>query len=364
MEPLLDYEIGAFTLQSWLLGAATIAVTVTVLMTVKAVLVNRLHALASKTRGEWDDILVDALRKTHWALFVALGAYLGGAIFLPATRAQGVLTTILMVMVAVQTGFWGIGALDSWTRAYRKRKAESEDVGALTHLGAARFIGQVVIWSTVFLLVLDNLGVEIKPVIAGLGVGGIAVALAVQNILGDLFASLSIILDKPFEVGDFLIVGDFLGKVEKVGLKTTRIRSLSGEQLVFSNTDLLQSRLRNYGRLYERRVVFQLGVVYQTTAAQLRQVNDIVRSAIENQDDTRFDRCHFHKYGDYSLNFEAVYFVLGPDYNLYMDIQQAINFEIYEAFEAAGIEFAYPTQTLFVEASDTQPAQNEMASAE
>jgi small-conductance mechanosensitive channel len=197
--------------------------------------------------------------------------------------------------------------------------------------------------------VLDNLGVDITALIAGLGVGGIAVALAVQTVLGDLFASLSIALDKPFVVGDFLIVDDLLGSVEFVGLKTTRLRSLSGEQLVFSNSDLLNSRIRNYGRMYERRTAFDIGVTYQTPREKLKKIPDIIRTAIEKQDDTRFDRSHFKAYGDFSLNYETVYYISGPDYNKYMDIQQAINFEIHAAFEREQIEFAYPTQTIFVE---------------
>jgi small-conductance mechanosensitive channel len=198
-------------------------------------------------------------------------------------------------------------------------------------------------------LALDNLGVNVTALVAGLGVGGVAVALAVQNILGDLFASLSIVLDKPFVLGDFIIVGELLGAVENIGIKTTRVRSLSGEQLIFSNNDLLNSRIRNFGRMAERRVVFQLGVVYGTPKAKLEQIPAIIRSAIEAQQQTRFDRSHFAGYGDFSLDFENVYYVLDRDYNVYMDIQQAINLEIYGRFAEDGIEFAYPTQTLYLQ---------------
>jgi small-conductance mechanosensitive channel len=183
-------------------------------------------------------------------------------------------------------------------------------------------------------------------------VGGIAVALAVQNVLGDLFASFSIVLDKPFVIGDFIIVGDHLGTVEHVGLKTTRIRSLSGEQLVFSNTDLLGSRIRNFKRMYERRVVFSLGVVYQTPARLLEKIPPMLRQIVESREQVRFDRAHFRDFGPHSLNFEIVYWVLSPDYALYMDIQQEINLEIYRRFEQEGIDFAYPTQTLYLRQED------------
>jgi small-conductance mechanosensitive channel len=223
-----------------------------------------------------------------------------------------------------------------------------EDAAAATTIGALRFIAKLVLWTAVLLLALDNLGLDITTLVAGLGVGGIAVALALQSVLGDLFASLSIVLDKPFVIGDFIIVGDFLGTVEHIGLKTTRVRSLSGEQLVFSNGDLLSSRIRNYKRMAERRIVFGFGVVYQTPAEQLEAIPGMVREFIESLEKTRFDRAHFKGFGNFSLDFEVVYYVLVPDYNIYMDIQQQINLALYRRFEQDGIEFAYPTQTLYV----------------
>jgi small-conductance mechanosensitive channel len=170
----------------------------------------------------------------------------------------------------------------------------------------------------------------------------------VQNVLSDLFASLSIVLDKPFVIGDFIIVDDLLGSVEYIGLKTTRIRSLSGEQIVFSNTDLLNARIRNFKRMYQRRAAFTFGVTYQTPYEQLATIPQMVRDIIEDQDAASFDRAHFFRYGASSLEFEVVYHVLDPDYNRYMDIQQAINLELFRRFEAEGISFAYPTQTLYL----------------
>jgi small-conductance mechanosensitive channel len=207
---------------------------------------------------------------------------------------------------------------------------------------------RLALWSVILLLALDNLGVDVTALVAGLGVGGIAVALAVQNVLGDLFASLSIVLDKPFVIGDFVNVGELVGTVEHIGLKTTRVRSLSGEQIVFSNADLLGSRIRNFGRMYERRVVFTIGVTYQTPRSKLIAIPRIIREAVEARQKTRFDRSHFKEYAASSIDFETVYFVLDPNFNAYMDIQQEINLQIHERFEAEGIEFAYPTQTVFL----------------
>jgi small-conductance mechanosensitive channel len=205
------------------------------------------------------------------------------------------------------------------------------------------------VWVVILLLALENLGINVTALVAGLGVGGIAVALAVQSLLGDLFASLSITLDRPFVIGDFVIVGDYMGSVEQIGVKSTRIRSLGGEQIIMPNADLLGSRVRNYGRMAERRVVFSLGVAYETPREKLKRISEIIREHVQSQQDTRFDRSHFASYGPYALEFETVYYVLSPDYNRYMDIQQAIYFAIHEAFEREQIEFAYPTQKLWLD---------------
>lgn len=199
-----------------------------------------------------------------------------------------------------------------------------------------------------FLFLIDNLGYDITTLVAGLGIGGIAVALAAQTILGDLFSYLVIFFDKPFEIGDFIIIDDKMGTIEYIGIKTTRIRTLSGEQLICSNTDLTNSRVHNYKRMEKRRVVFSFGVIYQTAASQIKRIPGIVREIIESDAGNTFDRAHFSSYGDFSLNFEVVYYVMTPDYNIYMDRQQAINIAIFERFEQEKIEFAYPTQTVLL----------------
>jgi small-conductance mechanosensitive channel len=196
------------------------------------------------------------------------------------------------------------------------------------------------------LLILNNLGFDVTALVAGLGIGGIAIALAAQKILSDLFASLAIVVDQPFVVGDFVIVGSQMGTIERIGIKTTRIRSLSGEELICSNADLLGSRINNYKRMTERRVVFTIGVTYQTPADKVEKLPGMLRTAVESQDQVRFDRAHLARYGDFALVYEIVYWVLTPDYNLYMDIQQRINFSIYRQLQDEGIEFAYPTQTI------------------
>jgi small-conductance mechanosensitive channel len=266
------------------------------------------------------------------------------ALRLPASYSS-ILDLLVILIFLIQAGLWGVWIITfcaDWAIELKKDK----DSADATVLGLVKFVSKTALWSVVVLVALGTLGVDITALVAGLGVVGIAVALAVQNILGDLFASLTIVLDKPFIVGDFIIVGDSMGTVERVGLKTTRIRSLSGEQLIMPNSDLLQSRIRNYKRMQERRVPFSIRVVYETTGDKLKRIPGILKEVIESQEMTRFDRAHFKDYGNFSLNFEIVYWVLSPEKSRSMDIQQAINLSILERFQKEGIEFAYPTQTI------------------
>jgi small-conductance mechanosensitive channel len=338
------------TVPEWAFAVGVGLLAVIVLRTVQAVFRGRIARLAERTDTQWDDHLVQVISSTRLLFWLVVGAWFGAQFLELPDAAQRWVRIVFFIALLLQAGLWGGSLVNSMLEEYRKRKRE-QNPEDLTTLGLIGLAVRVTVWSVVVLLILDNLGFDITALVAGLGIGGVAVALAVQNILSDLFASLSIVLDKPFVVGDFLMVGEFLGSVEKIGLKTSRLRSLSGEELIFSNTDLLNSRVRNFGRMAERRVVFTLGVTYQTPREKLKIIPQIIREAIEAQEDTRFDRSHFSKYGDFSLNFESVYYVLSRDYNRYMDIQQAIYLTIHEQFETEGIEFAYPTQTLFLEQS-------------
>jgi small-conductance mechanosensitive channel len=256
---------------------------------------------------------------------------------------------ILTIVIIIQAGLWGTGLISYYvTRGIETRIEEDQGEDATT-LDALGLIGKIILWVILSLILLDNFDVEINSLVTSLGIGGIAVALAVQNILGDLFSSLSIALDKPFVIGDFIVVGDFEGDVEDIGLKSTRIRSLSGEELIFSNTDLLSSRIRNYKRLEKRRISFSFGVVYGTSMDQLKLIPKLVEEIITPLEYVQFDRVHLKSLGEFALDYEVVYFVTVPEYASYLDIQQEINLEIYERFEKLGIEFAFPTQTLLVE---------------
>jgi len=347
MQDLLTKEFYGNTLQTWLVGMGITLVVWLGLIIVRRIAAGSVKRLVQKTALAWDDILAAQIPKTHGLFLLALAIMAGSRWLKLSEPAATSLRHVVVVVGLIQIGLWAASAVTFLVATQRERRIK-EDPASVTTIGALGLLARMIIWILVTLLVLTNAGVEIGPLIAGLGVGGIAIALAVQTVLKDLLASLSIMLDKPFVVGDFLIVGDLMGAVEHIGLKTTRIRSLSGEQLVFSNNDLLESRVRNFGRMRERRATFTIGVTYQTPREKLQRIPDILKSAVQAQDQTRFDRAHFKTFGSFSLDFETVYYVAVPDMTKYLDIQQAINLSLHEQFEREGIEFAYPTQTLFV----------------
>jgi small-conductance mechanosensitive channel len=347
--PLLDYPLPAGTVMQWLTAIGLTVVIVLAARLAKPILVRRLEALSKRTRLSIDDALVHALDSTRLWLVAIIAASVGSQPLDLPSRAQQIVDGAAAVALFLQIGLWLADLLKFWLDR-SEQKARAASPGAATSLAAVGFVGRIVLWSVIALLALDNLGINVTTLIAGLGIGGIAVALAVQNVLGDLFASLSIVIDKPFVVGDFIIVDDYMGTVEHVGLKTTRIRSLGGEQIIFSNSDLLKSRTRNYKRMYERRIVFKFGVTYQAKPQQLEQIPPLVKRLVEkHQDKVRFERAHFFAFGESSLDFEVVFWVRSPDYNLYMDIQQAVNLALMRELDAMGVQFAYPTRTLFVE---------------
>ncbi len=350
-EDLAQYEFLGNNAKAWVVAGAVFVALLFVLDLVRRVLRSRGKSLANSTRPAVQ--LVGAiLSRLLWITVLALSIGAAAqALTLSAFAARAV-QVVVVGCVALQVLFWAVGAfelaLDVFVHKHNS-KAGQEDPGLVSAKPAAKFVGRLVIAIVVALLALQNMGVDVTAMIAGLGIGGIAIALALQNVLGDLFGSLSIILDKPFVVGDFIITGDHMGTVEKIGLKTTRVRALSGEQLVFANSDLLGSRVQNFKRMRERRVVFTIGVTYGTTMDQCKQIADVLKEIVQAREGVRFDRAHFKAFGAFSLDFEVVYWMLDPDYNKYMDTQQAINLEIGRRLQAMKVEFAFPTQTVVLE---------------
>ena len=350
MQDFLNQTFYGNTVYNYAVAVGIFILGIIVLTIFKKIILSRLKKWSETTATTVDDFLVRGIEKSVVPVLYLINFYLAIITLNLPGEAKDVIDKAIIILAT----FFFIRVITSTLKyslnSYVKRKTHEEEDAErrLKQINGITLILSFVIWSVGFVFLLDNLGFEISAVIAGLGIGGIAIALAAQAILGDLFSYFVIFFDRPFEIGDFIVLGDFIGTIEYIGIKTTRIRSLNGEQVVVSNTDLTNSRIRNFKRMEKRRVAFKLGVIYQTTSRQLAEIPKLVRDIIESQQDVVFDRGHFQSYGDFSLNFEFVYFVLSSEYNKYMDIQQSINLKVYEEFEKLGIEFAYPTQTLFV----------------
>jgi small-conductance mechanosensitive channel len=333
----------------WLAAAGTILLLAAVAGLARRVARRRLPAPTTPTRFLAPVMAAAALTRTRVWLWLLIG--LGPAqrwVSLPDSAGE-VIRLGWTVALGVQVGLWAVGALEAGLDRERARREAEGRLAEISSFGLIRTVGRAALWGVVLVLILANLGVEISTLVASLGVGGIAVALAAQNVLGDLFASLSIILDQPFEVGDFIVVGPQRGTVERIGLKTTRVRSLDGEQIVFGNADLLTSRVQNFKHLQERRVLLRFGVLYSSPAEAVAKVPGVVQGIIEAQEDLRFERAHFSGFGASSLDFEVVYWCLSPDYVRFMDLQQAVNLALLQAVRTEGLDFAFPTQSLHLE---------------
>ncbi len=346
MNELLNQSYFGNTVQQYIISVIIFIAGIILIHVFKKIILIKLKRWSEKTETQLDDILIRGIEKTIVPLLYFGALYFAvSSLTIPekVQRAIDVVTIIVITFLFLRTVTSVIKfILTSYLAKGDHTTSKQKQLKGITTLAS------VLVWGLGLIFVLDNLGFQISAVIAGLGIGGIAVALAAQTILGDLFSYFVIFFDRPFETGDFIIIDNKLGIVEQIGIKTTRIRSLSGEQLVFSNTDLTNSRVHNYKKMERRRVVFSIGVVYQTTYERLKMIPDLVKQIITEQEDADFDRGHFSSYGDFSLNFEFVYYVTGADYNKYMDIQQSINLKIFEEFSKRKIEFAYPTQTLFL----------------
>lgn len=342
----LESEIYGNGLTEWVVAAGLSATTLVVALLLRLFLSRSLPAPEPGKDIHWPQVLHELVART-WTLFLIIAAiYVGTTLLSLPDAVHRLVSSVFIVALFVQLAVWAdriASAVLAWRLSSLKSRSTTRNALALI-----QFVVRVAVWSFALLLIFENLGFDVTALVAGLGVGGIAVALAAQSVLGDLFSSLAIVLDRPFEVGDFIVFGDQSGTVEKIGIKTTRIRALSGEQIAVSNSDLVKTRVHNFKRMQERRVVLVLGVTYDTPADKLERIPDMVKTIIEAEDGVRFDRAHFRSFGASALEIEVVYWVLSADYTIYMDLQQSINFAIFRAFEEDGIEFAFPSQTLYV----------------
>ncbi len=337
---LLHWNFLGVSLAKWASAAAVFLISLVVLIVLRRLMLLRFGQTASHTRFNTHDVALDLLKYTRTYFILAIAAYLASLFLVISPQLMSTLRIIFIALVLLQVARWGsrmiaIYVSDAITRGVEEQR---DNTATINLLG---ILAQVILWVIIILLILSNAHFDVSTLVASLGITGIAVAFALQRILADLFASFSIALDKPFVIGDYIVVGDQQGTVEHIGLKSTRIRSLTGEQIIISNSDLLASRIQNFKRMRERRIHFTLRLSPKTALEKLAQVPGIVENIITTLPDVRFTRANFSEIGDTYLLFDIVYFTLSPDYDLYMDVQQRINLAILRAFETEQILFSF-----------------------
>lgn len=318
-------------------------------------LLIKLRIWANKTENAFDDFGVDTLERLGVPALYLIAVFIGLSYLDFSAGVEKTISRVATVLITILVIRLVSSIILTLLRSYFRRQENGND--RVKQLAGLMIIINAVIWITGILFLFDNMGYNVTALLTGLGIGGIAVALAAQNILGDLFNYFVIFLDKPFEVNDFITIDDKSGTIENIGIKTTRVLSLTGEQLVFANSDLTSSRIHNYKRMETRRAVFNISVVYQISPQQLAEIPELLKSIVLAQPNVRFDRAHWTTYGSSGLNFEVVYFVLSSDYNTYMDIQQNINIQIFEQFTQLGIAFANPTSLVYLKSYEELPVQ-------
>ena len=345
---ILAYTFFGNSVEEYIIALAVFILTIVALKFFKRVIIEKLKKLAGRIKGEFDDLLINIVDSIGWSFYVLLALWTAFQ-FIRLPEKLGNYFSYFVLIVGVYCVVNALREVINFGASTliqkRQTKGKKVDVSSINLLSG---ILQGILWLIAILFILQNMGFDITILVTGLGIGGLAIAFALQNILGDIFASFSIYFDKPFEVGDFIILGGDLGVVKKIGIKSTRIECLWGQEIVISNKELTETRINNYKKMEKRRLHFGFGVVYETQTAKLRKILDIVTDIFKDIELADLDRVHFKEFGDFSLNFEVAYYVGTGDYNKYMDTQQTINFALKEQFEKEGIEFAYPTQTVFV----------------
>lgn len=344
LEQLKNYYYFQNSSYEYLMAFAIFIFWLVILKLFQMIILNRLKKIAVKTKTDFDDVLISIFLKIKPPFYFLISLYFSiKSLVLPLLATK--IIYALFIIVIVWEMIRGLEKLlDYGVRRYLDRNGGGNESAAR----AASIFIRVILWTVGIVSVLSNLGINVNSLVASLGIGGLAVALAAQNILSDLFSSFSIFIDKPFQIGDFIVIDEHKGTVQKIGLKTTRLKSMQGEELIISNKELTSARVQNFKRLEKRRVVFNLGVVYGIGVEKLASIPMIIKEIIDREEKVEFSRCHFDSYGDFSLNFATVYFVDSDDYAEHMNKKQKINLAIYRKFSEEKIEFAYPTQTIYI----------------
>lgn len=344
MQEILSRTYFNNSVRDYLIVFGSILLGMAILRLFRKTLLKRLIKWSESTETPVDDYIVDGIKRFGLPILNFTLLYFGVNYLTLSELTSKYVHGIVSVIIT----YFALRLISSTVLLILKSNIRKQDQGEakIKQIGGIMLLLNIVIWSVGLLFLFDNLGYNVTTIIAGLGIGGIAIALAAQNILGDLFNYFVIFFDRPFEIGDFIVIDDKRGHVEHIGIKTTRVKSLSGEQLIFSNSDLTKSRIHNFKRMERRRVVFFLGIVYETPLEQLRRIPEMISQIIKEQGGVTLDHVHFLAYGEYNLKFEIIYFVESPEYNRYAEIQERINLRIFEVFQENGIRFAYPTQTI------------------
>jgi len=345
----LDSVLWNNTILDYIIAMGIVALVAVALKVFDLFLVSIFKRASKKTKNKLDDLIVEFLLGIKWPFFVFIGLYLSLKTLVLPELIMKALDYLLIIFIAFYAGKGLVSVINHFVNKEVNKRENKEDPESTSMVKFFGTILKIAVWSVALLMVLGNFGIEITPLIAGLGIGGIAIAIALQSVLGDLFAAFAIYFDKPFKDGDFIIIGNDLGTIKHIGIKSTRIETLQGQELVVSNSELTNIRINNYKQMKKRRVVFTFGVEYSTPLTKLKKIDEIIKKVVKEVKHVELDRVHFKEFGDFSLNYEIVYYVDSPDYNKYMDVQEEINFKIKEAFEKEKIVFAFPTQTLFVE---------------
>jgi small-conductance mechanosensitive channel len=346
-EAVMAYSFLGNNVMEYSIFAIVFAVILTLIWALKHFALKKIVKFTKKTKSDFDDFIVGIIEDIGWPLYILIAMYIAVQLINTPDIIHRVIYYLVLILGTYYVLMGIHHIIDYAIKVSIKKKDEkSEDSSSIYLLGK---ILKLALWIIGFLLIISNLGYDITTLIAGLGIGGLAIAFALQNVLGDIFASFSIHLDKPFQEGDFIIVGDDKGTVKHIGIKSTRIKTLEGQELVVSNKELTEARVHNYKKMKKRRVSFKIGVTYQTPLAKMKKIPGIMKKIIDRQEHSTSDRVHFREFGDYALIFEVVFFMEKSDFVVYMDTRQAINLEMMAAFQKEKIEFAYPTQTLFLD---------------
>ena len=346
---LLSREIFANSIQSYLTVLGIFLILKYVFRFVFSELITKLKKLTKKTPTKFDDYLVEVLASLHPRTYDYVAFYLACKNLNLSEDILHILNAVLAALIIFQV----VTSCNNLATYILKKVLQVSDSSTQqddkTVFDGLILLIKIILWIIGLLVFLANLGVNITSLATSLGIGGIAIALAIQNILSDIFSSFSIYFDKPFAVGDYIAVGTDTGTVKKIGLKTTRLQTLQGEELIIGNKELTSTRVQNFRRMDNRRVVFTLGLTYDMSADQLRRAKELIAEAISKLEGAQLDRIHFFEFGDFSLNIEVVYYHPNADYASYMDGRETVSFHIKEKFDAEGLDFAFPSQTVYLE---------------